>query len=116
VAFRLVYVDPATSADAIKEHRLEYGLTMDLLRDPEHALVKASEVRVTPEAAVFVPGAEGARLVYHGRVDDRYLDFGRVRPFPTTHELADAIEAVLEGRPVPRGSAPAVGCFIDDVR
>ena len=31
-----------------------------------------------------------AGCVYHGRIDDRYVDFGVDRPVPTTHDLADA--------------------------
>ena len=78
----------------------------------KHALVEAAGARVTPEAALFVPGAGGARLVYHGRIDDRFVEFGRMRPAPTTHELEDAIAAVLAGKAVPRASAPAIGCAI----
>jgi hypothetical protein len=64
---------------------------------------------VTPEAAVF--DAAG-RLAYHGRIDDRYVDFGVDRPSPTTHDLADAVTAVIAGAPVPRATSPAVGCAI----
>jgi len=71
---------------------------------------------VTPEAAVFVPGGPRARLVYRGRIDDRYVAFGRVRAAPTTHDLEDAVAATLAGRPVPHDVTPAVGCFIPDLR
>ena len=64
---------------------------------------------MTPEAAVF----DGVgRLAYHGRIDDRYVDFGVDRPAPTTHDLADAVTAVLAGAPVSRAAVPAVGCTI----
>jgi hypothetical protein len=116
VVFRLVYTDPGTSPDAIRSHLAEYGLGMGALRDPGHALVAAAGAKVTPEAAVFVPAPPGdARLVYHGRIDDRYAELGKMRPAPTSHELRDALAAVLSGRPVPRATAPAVGCFIADV-
>ncbi len=77
--------------------------------------MKRAGARITPEAAVFVPGSGGPRLVYHGRIDDRYPELGRMRPAPTTRDLEDVLEAVLAGRPVPRDAAPAVGCFLADV-
>jgi AhpC/TSA family len=116
VAFWLVYVQGAESAETIRRHLGEYFEALTALRDPDHQLVKRAAARVTPEAAVFVPGAAGTRLVYHGRIDDRYLEFGRVRAAPTTHDLEGALAAVLAGRPVPREVTPAVGCFIADSR
>lgn len=116
VAFHVVYVDPAESVAAIRRHLQDYGHPGVPLRDPEHALVRQAYARVTPEAAVFVPARSGPQLVYHGRIDDRTVDFGRERAAPTTHDLEQALTAVLHGRPVPRETTPAVGCSIADTR
>jgi AhpC/TSA family len=116
VAFWLVYPDPAESPERIRGHVKEYGYPMPALRDPAHVLAEAAAVRVTPEAAVFTAGAGGVRLVYHGRIDDRQVDFGRTRPAPTRRDLEDALSAILKGQPAPRASAPAVGCFVADTR
>jgi AhpC/TSA family len=117
VAFWLVYAQPAESLDAIRHHRREYfEAVATAVRDAEHQLVKRAAARVTPEAAVFVPGPGGARLVYHGRIDDRYVDLGRARAAPTAHDLEDALTAVVAGRPAPRAATPAIGCFIADAR
>ena len=61
---------------------------------------------------MFVPGAAGPKLVYRGRIDDRYQDFGHMRASPTVHDLEDTLTAVLAGHAVARSEAPAVGCFI----
>jgi hypothetical protein len=58
---------------------------------------------------VFSPAK---KLLYHGRIDDWYVEFTRARRAPTTHELTDALEAAISGRPPVTASAPAVGCFI----
>ena len=68
---------------------------------------------MTPESAVF--NAAG-RLVYHGRIDDRVVDFGKERPAPTQRDLHDAIEAALAGKKPRSASAPAIGCRIPDPR
>jgi hypothetical protein len=72
--------------------------------------VKFVKATVTPEAAVVV----GNRVAYRGRIDDRYVDLGLERPKATTHDLADAVSAVLAGRPIANPTTQAVGCFIAD--
>ena len=110
--FFLVYPDKKETPDAIRKHDREFGYTFAALRDPQHVLVKQSQAQITPEAAVF--DASG-RLVYHGRIDNLYEDFGHARKSPTTHELADAIEAAIAGNPLNGNATPAVGCYISDL-
>jgi thiol-disulfide isomerase/thioredoxin len=109
--FYLVYPVKSETADQINKHRKEYGYQMTALRDPEYALVKRAKARVTPEAAVF--SADG-KLLYHGRINDWYAEFGRARRAPTTQELADALAAATSGKPLAVASEPAVGCFLPD--
>ena len=111
VAFWLVYLGKTASADEIRKHKSEYGYTVPALRDPRHVLVAEAQVQVTPEAAVF---DAHHRLVYHGRIDNLYEDVGHSRPAATTHEVAEAIQAVLRGTTPPPNS-PGVGCFIADL-
>jgi choline dehydrogenase-like flavoprotein len=87
VVFRLVYPNPADEAAAIHEHMtaFSYAGAMEALRDPAHALVKFTKATVTPEAVVVAAG----RVVYRGRIDDRYVELGVERPAPTQHDLAD---------------------------
>lgn len=112
VAFWLVYPDATETADAIHRHLSDYSYRMDALRDPAHVLVRKSKARVTPEAAVFAPGG---RLVYHGRIDDRYVEVGWARAAASSHDLEVALDAALAGRPLPQEGAPAIGCFIADL-
>jgi len=110
VAFWLVYPEASTSVGAIEEHRKEYHLSVAALRDPQHALVKMAKVKVTPEAAVFSPDGHE---VYRGRIDDRYVDFGKERPAPTTHDLDEVLKRVIGGKPVANSVTRAIGCFIE---
>jgi hypothetical protein len=112
VAFWLVYPDASETADAVRRHLEDYGYRTSAARDPGHVLVRKAKARVTPEAAVFAPGE---RLVYHGRIDDRYPELGRARAKASSHDLEAALEAALAGRPLPTEGAPAVGCFIADL-
>ena len=111
VAFWLVYPDRTATAEKIRKHEHEYGYWLPALRDPRQALAAQAKVQVTPEAAVF---DANHHLLYHGRIDDLYLDFGRARSTATTHELDDAIQAALSGKKPP-ANAPAFGCYIADL-
>ena len=110
--FWLVYPDKKEDAEAIRQHDREYGYKIPALRDPRHALVKISQVQITPEAAVF---DRSGRLVYHGRIDDLYVDMARSRRAATTHELDDAINAALSSKNLTLATKPAVGCYISDL-
>lgn len=112
-AFWFVYPDKAETADQIRAHDREYALTIPSLRDPHHSVVKLAEVQITPEVAVF---DAHQRLVYHGRIDNLYVDLGRKRQVATTHELVDAIQAATSGSSLTVKSAPAVGCYIADLQ
>lgn len=109
VAFWLVYPDADLSQEDISRHAREYRYSLPLLRDETHSLVKKSKARVTPEAAVF--DAKG-RLCYHGRIDDRYVDFGKARPEPTRRDLQEAIEACVAGKRLAEKETLAIGCNI----
>lgn len=111
-AFFLVYPSRKETAEAIGRYEKEFGYTFAAIRDPQHILVKKSAAQITPEAAVF---NDGGRLVYHGRIDNLYEDFGHARKRATTHELADAVEAAVAGRSVSGNATPAVGCYISDL-
>jgi thiol-disulfide isomerase/thioredoxin len=108
VGLWLVYPSRTETAEKIRQHEHDFGYKLPALRDPQHVLASQAQVQVTPEAAVF--GAN-RHLLYHGRIDDLFQDFGRARPAATTHELDDAIRAALSGKTAPP-SAPGVGCFI----
>jgi thiol-disulfide isomerase/thioredoxin len=112
-SFWLVYPDAAETPAQIRAHDQEFHYSIPALRDIHRQLVKRAQVTITPEAAVF---DAGGKLLYHGRIDNRYVDFGRSRQVATTHELDDAVTAALAGKTVMVDHANAVGCYISDLK
>jgi hypothetical protein len=113
VEFWLVYPDRGESAADIREHITSYRFPGQPLRDPSHELESLAHATVAPEAAVF----DGAgQLRYHGRIDDRWITFGRSRPSATSHDLEEAIAAVLAGKTVSVPVTHAIGCYLADLR
>lgn len=111
VLFWLVYANPADSREAIREHVKAFAYPGRALRDPQHELVTLAKATVTPEAALF---DMGGRILYRGRIDDRYVALGLERPAATRHDLDDALSAVLAGKTVQQPTTQAVGCFLAD--
>jgi len=112
VAFWLVYTDPDESPAHIRKHVSAYAYPCEALCDPSHLFARRSQVRITPEAAVYTHGGD---LLYHGRIDNRYVTFGKARPQATESDLKNALESALAGKPVPKPSGTAVGCFIEGI-
>jgi len=111
--FWLVYPDAGESASRIRTHVEQFHFAIPALRDVHRDLAKRAQATITPEAAVF---DSAGKLVYHGRIDNWYEDFGRSRAAPTTHELDSAIRNTLEGKLVVPDHAHAVGCYISDLK
>lgn len=109
VQWWLVYVDRGVAVADLRKHAREHLYPFQAVHDPQHLLAHRAGATVTPEAALF----RSARVVYRGRIDDRLVDFGKERIAPIRRDLADALEAVLAGRPVPVAETAPLGCAID---
>ena len=44
------------------------------------------------------------------------MDFGKYRATPERHDLAEALESVLTGKPVKVRETKSIGCAIADLR
>src|SRR3712207_7503420 len=69
-------------------------------------------IRRPPRSTLF-PYTTLFRSRYHGRIDDQFATRRQRNARPQTHELRDAVAAVLAGREVVPDSAAAVGCPLD---
>jgi hypothetical protein len=108
-AFYIVQVDPELTPAAAREHATQYHLSMAVLLDPKHQLVKLARATVTPEAVVF---GKNGDVLYRGRIDDNYAAFGKKRASARQHDLIDALDAIATGQPVKLKETKAIGCLI----
>jgi thiol-disulfide isomerase/thioredoxin len=111
--FWLVFPAKADTVPVIERYLRDFGYNLDALEDPGRGLVKLGAAEITPSVSVFSAGGE---LLYHGRIDNWYEDFGWARREPTTHELQDALAAAVKGKRPAVATAPAVGCYISDLQ
>ncbi len=87
----------------------EFKIGFPVCKDEKLALTDALKATHTPEAFVL---DRNLVLRYRGRIDDKYSERLKPNPRVTTHNLKDAIEAILAGKPVAEPSTIAVGCGI----
>lgn len=109
VALYLVYAEPDLTPDQARQHAKDYGYQCPVVLDTKYQLVKRTGATVTPEAVVLSPSG---KLLYHGRIDDRYVAYGKQRQQATTHDLRRALDAILQHKPVTPAATRAIGCYI----
>lgn len=102
-----VCVDPDASPEGLLAHAREYALQFPVVLDRSGSLARRHGVTVTPEAVVV---DDRGVTRYRGRIDDQFLGRRGKNPVPATHELRDAIAAVLDGREPAVARVEAVGC------
>ena len=96
----------------VRRHLQEYRYSnMAAAIDRTRAVARHAKVSVTPSVAV-VDRAGAVR--YRGRINDAYADLGKPRQQVTSHDLRDALDAVIAGRRVSTPETQALGCFIVD--
>jgi peroxiredoxin len=97
---------PADSPSMMKEEIKSVGYTFPYLMDESQEVAKAYRAACTPDFYLF---DKEQKLVYRGRMDGSTP--GNNTP-TTGNELRAALDAVLEGRPIPREQKSSMGCNI----
>ena len=110
VAFVGVFPDTALVPADLAAFGRTYQLKFPLRADPGHVLTRRLGATITPEAAVT---SAAGLLLYRGRLNDQYVRLGQRRTVLHHHDLADALAAVVAGRPVVVARTEAVGCLIE---
>ena len=96
---------PEDNFDGMVARSKARGYPFPYLQDEDQTTARAYGATRTPEVFLFNSLGE---LRYHGRVDDNYEDPGAVK----SHDLRDALEALLAGRSPAGAETPLIGCTI----
>lgn len=101
--------DPTKYPDDDMDHMVaqakEHGYRFPYVMDTTSGVARAFGATRTPE--VFLFDAQG-KLVYHGAIDDNAEKPEEVKK----RYLAEALEALVAGKPVPVAETKALGCTI----
>lgn len=108
VQFVFVNSNSNESVSAIDQHAKEHGFGFKVYKDADNVLADKYNAQATPETYVF---DSSGTLVYHGHIDDAQ-NASRVQQ----QSLRKAMDAVLEGQPVPVAETKAFGCTIKRIK
>ena len=118
VGCSLMYEDIDTTAARtvldrqVRSHLVEYQYAgVPAAIDRDRSAATAAQASITPTAVVVDRTGE---IRYRGRVDNLYAALGKTRQQVTSHDLREALDAVLSGRPVPHPATEAIGCYLTD--
>ena len=109
VAFYIVYTETDSTLAAARKHAKDFNYACPALYDNQHKLVKRVGASVTPEVSVLSPNGT---TLYQGRIDDKYLDFGKTRHTASVHDLRRTLDEIVLNKPITVSKTKAVGCFI----
>lgn len=113
VRFIGIYAESTVTAEEARKHGEEYSLKFPRLLDPQHSLIAQTGAKTMP---TFIVARPDGTIAYRGRLDDRWSPEGIRRDEPRTHELADAIDAVLAGREPTVAETRTYGCPLPRVK
>jgi hypothetical protein len=108
-----VHCDPDVSAQIAQSHARDYELPFPLVLDHDQRLAKACGVKFVPTAIVI--NAAG-RVLYRGRIDNRFVASGLRRPEATIFDLSAALEAALAGQQPSPSTTEPIGCPLPVIR
>lgn len=96
---------PDDSFEEMKKRAAMVGHNFPYLWDESQAVAKAYNAVCTPDIFVY---DQNRKLVYRGRIDDNWQEPAKA----TKHELKEALEYLVKGKPLSPQQNPSMGCSI----
>lgn len=108
---KLIGINPnaAETLEVMSQYTRDHKLPFHFVKDEGGKISRRLFFNVTPEVRVF--DAAG-KIVYRGRIDDRYRAGGGQPGAKITPDLARALDELLAGKPVSQARTKPVGCPI----
>jgi len=109
VAFIGIASNARDTQSALAHFAAVHSIRFPLLRDIRAQVATQVGCTRTPEVVVL---DDRRTIRYRGRIDNQY-GVGSRRSGPQRHDLSEALEELLQAKPVSRPETQAVGCPID---
>ena len=106
---------PADSFDMMKVEKENQGYSFPYLWDEDQSVAKAYSAACTPDIYVF---DADKKLAYRGQFDDTRPhrissgNYDSEKTPATGKDLCEALDLIVEGKPVPENQIPSMGCNI----
>ncbi len=107
VAFLAVCPNVEETADQLARQARDYRIPFPVVLDEHQAAARALAAAFTPEAFLL---DRNFVLRYRGRIDNRYAARLKKNPQVSRHDLRQALDELLAGKPVSEPATLAIGC------
>ena len=109
IRFAAVFPAANTTEKSLQAYVEKYKFPLKAILDPGQARARALKATIVPEVFVF---DRNEKLIYRGRIDDRFAAVGKRRPLTRTHDLADVLRALSASETIEPRKTKAIGCAI----
>lgn len=110
IPFYMLNANKQDTRDSVQQEASEFAFDIPVLKDETQLIAESLGVKRTAEVLVISP--EDWSIVYRGPVNDR-LGYGQQRAEASAQYLADALTAVLDGKPVEKRVRRSKGCIVN---
>ena len=109
ISWIMIFPEYDISADVIRTFQREYSLSLPSVDDSSQKFACNLGAQIIPSVVVL---DANRNVLYRGRIDDRYKGLGVSYGPPTKRDIADVVDAIADGHPLPYASTIAVGCVL----
>lgn len=113
IEFKGIFSVPQASKASIEAFQHTYQLPFPLLLDIDQQLMEKYQASVTPEVVLV---NHNDQTIYRGRIDDTYQALGKRKRTAPHQDLANALEAFIQGNEITPARTQPVGCFITPIQ
>ncbi len=109
IDFVALFPEPGLDTARLVKWTKDYAAVFAAKLDPGGKQAREAGATLTPEVAVFV----GRRPVYRGRIDDRYVSWGKSKAAPDKRDLVETLDQLLAHKIPAFHVTKSWGCFIE---
>ena len=109
IRFTAIFPAANITEKSLQAYVEKYKFPLKAILDPGQARARALKATIVPEVFVF---DQNEKLIYRGRIDDRFAAVGKRRPLTRTHDLADVLRALSASETIEPRKTKAIGCAI----
>jgi len=111
IEFVGVFPNFSSKKENIEKFKHEFDLGFELKTDYFKKLSKKFKANVLPE--VFVYDHTLDKIIYSGRIDDRYVSIGQRRRIIKTFDLRTTLDNIISKKDILISRTQPIGCFIN---
>lgn len=111
IEFIGVFPNFSSKKENIEKFKKEFDIGFELRTDYFKKLSKKFDAKILPE--VFVYDNRSHKVIYSGRIDDRYVSIGQRKQIVRSQDLRLALDNIISKKEILITRTEPIGCFIN---